>query len=96
MERMKSYPKNIEDLLQSDLRKKIFKEITLQSGRFSIMDLSVVLNEKGIKVSRNTLQQFLQSLLIRGFLRTYNQRDTQGRGRSRLCLEIAHGKLQEK
>lgn len=85
---MKSYPKNIEDLLQSDLRKQVFNEITMISGRFSIEDLSTDLEKKGIKASRNTVQQFLQCLLLRGFLRAHNDQHTHRRGRPRILLEM--------
>ena len=92
---MKSYPKNIEDLLQSDLRKQVFDEISMISGRFSIEELSNDLAKKGIKASRNTIQQFLQCLLVRGVLRAYNDQHTHRRGRPRIHLEMITREIAE-
>lgn len=85
---MSTPPKNIEDLLQSDLRKQIFDSIAMQAGRFSIINICEELDRKGIKASRNMVQQFLQALLIRGFVRSYKHQDGQKAGRPDLQFEV--------
>lgn len=85
---MNAYPKNIEDLLQSNLRKQIFETIALQTQRFSIINICEELDRKGVKASRNMVQQFLQALLLRGIVRTHKHQEGQKAGRPDLLFEL--------
>lgn len=85
---MNAYPKNIEDLLQSDLRKQIFDTIASQAGRFSIINICEELDRRGVKASRNMVQQFLQALLLRGFIRSLKHHEEGHKGRPDLMFEV--------
>lgn len=85
---MNAYPKNIEDLLQSDLRRQIFDTIASHAGRFSIINICEELERRGVKASRNMVQQFLQALLIRGYINAHKHKEKGKAGRSDLQFEL--------
>lgn len=85
---MNAQTSNIEDLLQSHLRRQIFEIVALQADRFSIHNICEELDRRGIKASRNMVQQFLQALLLRGFVRTHKPQDGRKAGRPDLMFEV--------
>lgn len=83
MQAINQFPKQIEDLLASELRRKIYEAIVKQEEPFTQGEILEKLRSEGIQVSLNMLQQFIQALVVRRFLITLKYRTEKKMGRSR-------------
>ena len=87
------YPSNLLDLLNSDVRIRIFESIRIQRETFCAQDIVNELAKNGVTVRRSIVQNFLHVLQVRNYLTGFEYRQTHRRGRLGMRYQLKKASL---
>lgn len=79
----------IQELISTPLRKRLFQIINSQKGGFTFTDIYAALEKKSVDMSAASVQNFLKSLSYRGYLTEYTRKESKTAGRSTIHFKRA-------
>jgi Fe2+ or Zn2+ uptake regulation protein len=87
--------KDIQDLINTPERLRIFKAVTEQDTTFTSTDVQFHLQKDGTNIRITTIQNLLRGLCYRGYLEQFSIKTTTTRGRSTIHFKKAQNVVHE-
>lgn len=86
---MRKLPPEIQELISTPIRERIFQIINSQKEGFTFLDIHQELEHKQVDVSLTSVQNFIKSLSYRGYLKEYPLKESKTAGRSTIHFKIS-------